>query len=165
MQRMNLDSRWLILTGASSGLGREMALVLARDHKANLVLVARREERLRELGQALKDRFGTQAEVTVADLSQTAEVQRVFQQATEARPIYGAVLNAGITHFGPWDEMPWERFEQMIGLNVVGQTRLATLLLPYMERRGDEGGLLIVSSMTGEKVNPKSASRTVRIPP
>ena len=149
MQRMNLDSRWVIVTGASAGLGRETAIVLARDYRANLVLVARREERLREVAQAVKDRFGTQAEVLVADLSVTGEVERVFHEATESHPIYGAVLNAGITHFGHWDEVGWESIEQTIMLNVMGQTRLATLLLPYLEQRGEEGGLLIVSSMTG----------------
>jgi short-subunit dehydrogenase len=146
---MNLDSRWLIVTGASSGLGRETAIVLARDYRANLVLVARREERLREVAQALGDRFGTQADVIVADLAVTSEVERVFREATEAHSVYGAVLNAGITHFGHWDEVPWETIERTIMLNVVGQTRLASLLLPYLEQRGEEGGLMIVSSMAG----------------
>ena len=58
MKRMNLSGRWLILTGASSGLGREMAIVLARDHKTNLVLVARREDRLQKLATMLRERHG-----------------------------------------------------------------------------------------------------------
>lgn len=149
MQRMKLDSRWILLTGASSGLGREIAMVLARDHHANLVLVARREERLREVAQAVRDRFGTQADVVTADLSITSEVERVFRAATEAHPIYGGVLNAGVTHFGRWDEVSWETIERTVMLNVVGQTRLASLLLPYLEQRGEEGGLLLVASMAG----------------
>jgi len=149
MQRMNLNARWLVLTGASSGLGREMAIVLARDHKANLVLVARREDRLRELAAALKDRFGTEAHVLPADLSVTTEAERVFRESSEAHPLYGAVLNAGVTHFGRYDELPWEGFMNMLNLNVTSQVRLTTLLLPYLEQRGEYGGLLIVSSMTG----------------
>lgn len=149
MQRMNLNDRWLILTGASSGLGREMAVVLARDHKANLVLVARREERLQELATTLRERHGTQADVLPADLSVTAEAERVFRTATEAHPLYGAVLNAGVTHFGRYDEQSWDDFQRMLGLNVTSQVRLTTLLLPYLEQRAEHGGLLIVASMAG----------------
>ena len=50
MKPLNLSHRWVLVTGASSGLGREMARVLAREHGANLVVVARRKERLQELG-------------------------------------------------------------------------------------------------------------------
>jgi uncharacterized protein len=149
MQHMNLNGRWLILTGASSGLGREMAIVLARDYQANLVLVARREDRLKELAALLRDRHGTQADVLPADLSVTADAERVFRTATEAHPVYGAVLNAGVTHFGRYDELPWDGFTNMLNLNVTSQVRLSTLLLPYLEQRGEHGGLLIVSSMTG----------------
>jgi short-subunit dehydrogenase len=149
MKRMNLSGRWLILTGASSGLGREMAVVLARDHKTNLVLVARREDRLQKLATMLRERHGTEAEVLPADLSVTAEAERVFRTATEAHPLYGAVLNAGVTHFGRYDELPWDGFMNMLNLNVTSQVRLTTLLLPYLEQRGEHGGLLIVSSMTG----------------
>jgi uncharacterized protein len=149
MQRMNLSGRWLIVTGASSGLGREMAIVLARDHKSNLVLVARRQDRLEELGAMLRERHGTEVDVLPADLSVTAEAERVFHSATAAHAVYGAVLNAGVTHFGRYDELPWDGFMNMLNLNVTSQVRLTTLLLPYLEQRGEHGGLLIVSSMTG----------------
>lgn len=149
---MRFEAKWVIVTGASSGLGREMARVLARDHHANLVLVARREQRLAELAQQLRDEHGIEVGIIAADLSAAEDVERVFATATGEHPIYGAILNAGVTHFGPFDELPWPDLERMLALNTTAVARLATLLLPYLEERGEGGGLMIVSSMAG--LNP-----------
>jgi len=149
MEPMQLRGRWLLLTGASAGLGREMALQLARDHGAHLVLVARREDRLRELAARLEQDHRIKTDVLVADLARPDEVERVFRTASERHSLYCAVLNAGVTHFGDWDELDWNQLRSMIDLNVVGTTRLATLLVPYLEQRGEHGGLLLVASMAG----------------
>jgi short-subunit dehydrogenase len=148
MKPMQLSGRWVLLTGASSGLGREMALQFARAHRANLVLVARREDRLREL-QAQLVGLGVQSEVVVADLAVDGEAERVFAEATRERALYAVVLNAGVTHFGAWDELSWENFRRMLDVNVTSVVRLATLALPYLEQRGEQGGVLIVASMAG----------------
>ncbi len=149
MERMNLQSRWVVLTGASSGLGREMARVLARDYRANLVLVARRQERLKELAQELADAYGTESQVLPADLGQVSEAERVFREATADHSIQGVILNAGVTHFGHYDELSFEDFQQMLAVNVTSTVRLATSFLPYLEKERTQGGLLIVASMAG----------------
>lgn len=149
---MNFESRWVIVTGASSGLGREMARVLAREHHANLVLVARREPLLEELKAQLETEHGIQARIYAADLSVEAEVERVFAEASAEVDIYGAILNAGITHFGRFDELSWEDFQRMIALNNTCVARFAMLLLPYLEERAEGGGIMLVSSMAG--LNP-----------
>ena len=56
MRHLELTSRWVLVTGASSGLGREIARDLAKRHHANLILVARRKERLDELKQSSRRR-------------------------------------------------------------------------------------------------------------
>jgi len=146
---MNFEARWVLVTGASSGLGREMARVLAREHHANLVLVARREALLEELGQQLRSQHGVQVRAHAADLSQPAEVEKLFTEVSAEVHLYGAILNAGVTHFGPFDELSWEACQRMLALNNSCVIRLAMLLLPYLEARGEAGGLLIVSSMAG----------------
>lgn len=149
MRDMNFQGRRVLVTGASSGLGAKMAELLAREHRANLVLVARRQTRLEELSAQIKKDHGVEVEYIVADLSSTEEVSRVFSTATASDPLYAAVLNAGVTHFGHHDELSWDAFETMLNLNVRGTARLTKLMLPYLEKRGENGGVLLVASLAG----------------
>jgi uncharacterized protein len=149
MKPLDLEKRWVLVTGASSGLGREMARVLARDYHANLVIVARRQERLLLLATELEKSHGVTVRVIPADLGREGEADRVFMEATQESNLVGAILNAGITHFGKWDELSWEGFQSMHALNVTSVVRMTTLLLPYLEKRAEGGALLLVSSMAG----------------
>jgi len=146
---MNFRGRWVVVTGASSGLGREIARVLAVDHGANLVLVARRAPRLDELKSELEETARVAVHTIVADLSNPEDMERVFHEATAGRAIYGVVLNAGVTHFGSFDELSWADFQAMLATNVTSVVRLTTLFLPYLETRNEGGGILLVASMAG----------------
>ena len=66
---MNLQGTWVWVTGASSGLGRELARQLALDHKANLVISARRADRLEALKVELEAAAGVQVRIVVTDLT------------------------------------------------------------------------------------------------
>jgi short-subunit dehydrogenase len=145
---MNFRGRWLLVTGASSGLGREMARQLAQKHGAHLILVARRKPRLDELKTELET-HGVQVLTIEADLSKLEEVERVVEQATSGRELYGAILNAGITHFGPHEQLEWSEFQRMLDTNVTGVTRMTGLLIPKLEALAQGGGLMIVASMAG----------------
>jgi uncharacterized protein len=147
MNSMELRGRWVLVTGASSGLGREMAKILAVTHGANLLISARREDRLLELKTELEKSAGVKIDVCVADLSKLEDVDRLIETATKGRALYGAVLNAGITHFGPYADLSWESFRTMLDTNVIATVRMSTALLPALEAQG--GGLMIVSSMAG----------------
>lgn len=138
-----------MITGASSGLGEAMARELAVKHGANLVIVARRADRLQALKAELEQNSGVSVVAIVADLADMTQVDRTFQEATQGRQIYAAILNAGITHFGNWDELDWAGFERMQAINNTGVVRMATHLLPYLEQQAQEGGLLLVASMAG----------------
>lgn len=149
MKSMNFRGRWVLVTGASSGLGAEMSRQLAADHGAHLILVARREDRIAALARELREQHGTEVVVIAADLSQLTEVDRVVQQITSHCQLYAAILNAGATHFGHHDELSWEQFDRMLNLNVKGTVRFAHLLLPILEQAGQGGGLLLVASLAG----------------
>lgn len=147
MKPMSFRDRWVLLTGASSGLGRSMARHLVRDYGANLVIVARRKERLESLRRELEQAADVQVVPVAADLSELMDVDRVLELATQGHELYGAILNAGVTHFGPYDQLDWSSFEQMLNTNVRAVVRMATTLVPHLEQRA--GGLMLVSSMAG----------------
>ncbi len=146
---MRFEKRWVLVTGASSGLGRVMAQRLAKKHGANIVAVARRQDRLEVLKRELEADTGVSVDIVTADLSRVEEVDRVAEIATQNRELYAAILNAGITYLGPHLELDWKKFEQMLSTNVTGVVRMTTSLIPHLRDNGLGGGVLLVASMAG----------------
>lgn len=148
-EKMNFNGRWVLVTGASSGLGKEMACQLARVHKANLILVARRTSRLLELKSRLEQDHGIQCRVVQADLANPQDVDRVFQESIQQSDVYAVILNAGVTHFGHHRDLAWQDFETMLATNVTSVVRLVNLFVPYLLGKNQGGGLLLVASLAG----------------
>jgi short-subunit dehydrogenase len=145
---MDFRGRWVFVTGASAGLGQELARQLALEHGANLVVSARRRERLESLKAELEPK-GVQVVPIAGDLSKPEEVDRVLAEAMEGRQLYAAILNAGVTHFGHHHELEWQDFLSMLQLNVTANVRMATQLVAHMKQHRLGGGLMLVSSMAG----------------
>lgn len=149
--------RSALVTGASSGLGREFARLLAADG-VSLVLVARRVDRLDELAAELIDRHGVAVEVLGADLSDPEDLARVAKRlAASDRPIELLVNNAGFARAGSLAELPVETELAKIAVNVIAPTRLAQAVLPEMIARR-KGGILFVSSLVSQLPMPRSAT-------
>mgnify|MGYP005837435509 CR=1 FL=1 len=128
----------VLVTGASSGIGREMARCLAA-RGINLILTARREDRLRELADELTAQHPIRAHVLPADLAHPNAGQRLAHQAIALEPdIDGLINNAGFGLLGPVISHPADRLEQMIQLNIAGLTTLTAAFAPRMAtaRRG-----------------------------
>jgi hypothetical protein len=126
-----------------------MARTLARQHQANIVAVARRKDRLDDLKRELESTTRSKVDTCVADLADLGGVDRAIAYATKDRQLVGAILNAGVTHFGQYDELAWPDFDAMLNTNVRGVVRMATELIPHLEKDADGGGLLLVSSLSG----------------
>jgi short-subunit dehydrogenase len=124
-----------LVTGASSGIGKELARILAAEG-ANLVITARRAERLEALAAEIKQAHGVDVRVEALDLGDPAAPLQLFER-TEGAGVAIDVLvnNAG---FGDWRDFvdtPWERYQGMLQLNVTALTELTHRFLPAMIER------------------------------
>lgn len=138
--------RWALVTGASSGIGAEFARQLAA-RGMHLVLVARREDRLKELAEELDTRHGTRCEVIVADLSVPEESQRLFDEVVSRKiEVELLINNAGFGYVGTVDDAEPQRMMEMTRLNIGALTELTYLFLPAMLDR-QHGGIINVASV------------------
>jgi short-subunit dehydrogenase len=142
-----------LVTGASSGIGRELALGLAA-RGYDLVLVARREAALQALSREVEDRFGRRARILTEDLAAPGAPERIGEW-TRREGVAPDVLvnNAGFGLAGHFVELPLDRQLAMIQVNVDSLTRLSRIFLPDMLTRG-RGGILNVGSAAGFQPGP-----------
>lgn len=148
--------RTCIVTGASSGIGTEIARVLAsRGH--GVTLVARRHDRLSRLAELLTERHGVRAEVVVANLVEPDE-RRAVVDAVAERGLTAEVLvnSAGFSTTGPVAEIDPGREIVMIRTNVEAVDHLCALVLPGMLERG-RGAILNVASTASYQPLPGQA--------
>lgn len=145
MQPLELRDSWVLVTGASSGLGLELARQLARDYGAKVILTARRKDRLEALATELR-LAGAEARVVSADLSDKLALTELLEVVLALNP-KAAILNAGVTYYGEHLEMPEETLASLLQTNVRSVVRLSEGLLPSIAARG--GGLMLVSSLAG----------------
>src|SRR5260370_27092944 len=126
----------VLITGASSGIGRELARLYASDGAA-LVLVARSEDKLRQLADELAAKYKVEAQVLPADLSRPASPREIVDAlARRHMDVDVLVNNAGFGAHGRIAEIGVDRQLEMIEVNVAALTQLTALLLPGMlERR------------------------------
>ena len=133
-----------LVTGASSGIGAAFAERLARDGY-DLILVARRRERLEALAEHLRAVHGAGASVLAADLSRAGELAAVEQRLAEETALALLVNNAGFGGYMPFKDLDPDRAEELIGVQVIAVTRLTRAALPGMLARG-RGAIVNVSS-------------------
>jgi uncharacterized protein len=151
------QGKWALVTGASAGIGEAIAVELA-EAGVNLVLTARRRERLDLLAERLQTRYSIQARVIVADLAQPQAPHQIFD-ATEGAGLAVDVLvnNAGFGEYGEFLRSSLEMQVGMVQVNCAAVVHLTRLFLPVMvERR--RGGVLIVSSTAAYQPVPYLAT-------
>ncbi|MGH2967981.1 MAG: SDR family NAD(P)-dependent oxidoreductase, partial [Solirubrobacteraceae bacterium] len=151
------DEVTCLVTGASSGIGAELARVLA-GRGLGLTLVARREERLRELADEIAERSGVRAEVVAADVSAARGRKRLIA-ALEERGLAVEVLinNAGFGSGGPFTTLDAAREASMVRTNVEAVVALTGHYLPQMAERG-RGAVLNVASLIAFQPVPFQAT-------
>ena len=147
---------WALVTGASSGIGLELARALA-EHGHDLVLVARREDRLAQLGKELARSNGIQYKVIAADLARPRAAEEVVARLSSLGVAVDVLVNnAGFGLFGPLAEASIDAQLEMVQVNIVALTALTGLLLPPMVTRR-AGRILNVASTAAFQPGPGMA--------
>jgi len=144
-----------LVTGASAGIGKELARVLAHDH--NLILTARRVEELNALAAELRAAHAATCHVFPADLADPHGPRQLFDTVTAAAlSVDVLVNNAGFGDHGLFADADLSKLLRMIQVNVTALTELTGLFLPAMRARG-RGKLLNVGSVAGFQPGPLMA--------
>jgi short-subunit dehydrogenase len=142
-----------LITGASSGIGRELAKQFASGGD-DVVLVARSEDKLNELANHIHENHSVKATVIPVDLAEPGAVDGLCHQLRErSLQVDNLVNNAGFGALGKFAELSADRQTDMIMVNVVALTRLTRMLLPEMLQRG-KGGVLNVGSIAAYQAGP-----------
>lgn len=140
--------RTALVTGASSGIGAAFARVFAA-HGFDVVLTARRRERLEALAAELGGRHGVRARVIVADLADPATPRRLHTELASAGVAVDALVNnAGYALAGQYLDWPWERHAEFLQVMVVAVAELTHRFLDGMLERG-YGRIVNVASLAG----------------
>jgi uncharacterized protein len=141
-----------LVTGASAGIGRELADILAREGH-DLVLVARREPELTDLARELKERHGADSRVLTADLSAPDAATQLVESLGAGTAVDVLVNNAGFGGHGAFAERDRDEEMRMIAVNVTALTDLTKQLVPGMVARG-RGRILNVASTAAFQPGP-----------
>jgi uncharacterized protein len=137
---------FILITGASSGIGLEMARLLAAKN-FNLILVARNEEKLRLLQTELKSKNKVEVDFFLYDLSEPNSAQDLYAEVKRHNyKVIGLINNAGFGEYGNFFEMPLKRDEEMIAVNITSLVGLTKLFGADMVIEG-KGKILNVASL------------------
>lgn len=151
-----LKNNVVVITGATSGLGREVALLLAKQ-KAKVIITGRDEARLNavlaELNEISTGHFGY-----IMDVNCTRSVNDVFQQILALyEKIDILINNAGYGRFATIEQLDIEEYEMMMNTNYLGLIRCTKAVLPMMKKQ-NEGHIVNIASLAGLIGNAKSTS-------
>jgi uncharacterized protein len=153
--RAKVDSRrfgpWALITGASSGIGREFAVRIAAS-RINVVIVARRQDALDRLGAELSQKFNVKHRVVVADLSEEGFIKELIE-ATDDLDIGLVVSNAGSANPGRFTDKDHDELAMTLRLSALAHADLALHFGGKLMKRG-AGGLLFVGAMGADTGAP-----------
>ncbi len=136
-----------VVTGASAGIGKMYAERLAKKGY-DLLLVARRAERLDVLAKELTQQYGVQVKTQAADLGDSAQLETVAKVLAGDNTITLLVNNAGTAFVGPLDAATVDQLSTLVNINIVALTRLSMAVLPGFKNR-NQGAIVNIGSAVG----------------
>ena len=150
------ERKTALITGASTGIGKELAMIHA-EKGGDLVIIARNREKLDDLKTELEKKHSARVMVIAKDLSQPEAPQEIYNEVKKAGvKVDYLINNAGFGGHGKFHERTWEQDLTMINLNVVALTALTRFFLPDFVKR-NSGKILNVSSTASFMPGPLQA--------
>ncbi len=146
-----ITSKVALVTGAASGLGYELALLLAKD-RYDLVLVDIDSSKLDQAKEGIQRKFNSNITLLIKDLSTSNVAEEIFEEIKDT-PIHVLINNAGFGIFGTFSNTDWKRESDMLHLHIMTTTHLTKLVLKEMVERGS-GRILNMSSLAAFQPGP-----------
>ncbi|CAF0986551.1 unnamed protein product [Rotaria sp. Silwood1] len=150
---LNLRDVHIVVTGGSSGIGKELAKQLLNEHQARVTILARNQKRLDECQQDLAPNNNERLLCLSVDVSGSyLDIQKAIEKACQYhgnRPVNILINNAGIFFAKTFDETTANEFEQMVRINYLGAVFCTKACLPSMRQLGS-GRIVLVSSQAGQ---------------
>src|SRR5690625_1519362 len=155
---MTLKGKTAIITGATQGIGRQIAYRLANEG-ISLGLLARTEEDLKELQKELQAK-GIKVIIAPGDLSNREEVEGAIAKLIQALDGVDILINnAGVARFGEFLTMPREEWEYVLKVNLLGSYYVTRLVYAHMKELG-QGDIITLASTAGEKGAVSTSAQT-----
>jgi uncharacterized protein len=155
--KQKIKGKNIIITGASGGIGEQMALKVA-ENGGNLALIARRLHLLEKLKQTVETKYKTKVEIYPLDVAQYDQVPGVFSTiVNDFGEVHGLINNAGFGVFKEAHEAPFSIVKGMFEVNVLGLMACTGEVLPHMRRQGF-GHIINIASQAGKFATPKSSA-------
>ncbi|MCF7955485.1 MAG: SDR family NAD(P)-dependent oxidoreductase [Phycisphaerae bacterium] len=145
---LSFENKWVLITGASKGLGKELAFAFA-DAGANLILTARSGDLLGGIAESIKKTHGVRCDVIAGDICSADVFDEVCKAAIE-RDIEVLVNNAGIVSIDLLEDVSVERIEMMVQLNLLVPIKLTRAVIPMFKKRR-AGTIVNINSTAGRK--------------
>ncbi len=152
---MNTTTKTALITGASSGIGMELAYVYARNGY-DLILTARRKERLEKIRNDIKKQYAVSVTIIESDLSETDSAENLYKK-TAGNRVDVLINNAGVGVYGDFKNIDTEKEEKMLVLNILTLTKLTRLFAKDMIKFGD-GNIVNIASTAAFQAVPRMAS-------
>ena len=155
MMKYDFREKKVLITGASTGIGRALAVEFAR-RGSHLVLSALPSEKklLEELAKEVKRNYGVKSWVFPVDLAEEKGAEKLYRQVKkDAGDIFALVSNAGTIAYGKFWEIDWVSQWRIIQVNLIATMRLMHLFIPDMVKR-DEGVVFVTSSVAAFQPTP-----------
>jgi 3-oxoacyl-[acyl-carrier protein] reductase len=147
---MELKGQNALITGAGKGIGRAIAIALAKEG-VNVGLMARTASDLEELAASLTKEYGVKVSVATADIAKSDEVEAAVAKVKEEFGTIDILINnAGIATFAKLTEMPQEQWERIIQVNLMGTYYVTRAVLPGMIEQ-NSGNIINIASTAGER--------------
>ena len=142
----SLTQHRAVITGASSGIGRDYAVQLA-ELGADLIIAARRMDRLEALATELRSKYSVQVRCVQVDLNHPTGPEQLFKQSTADGPVTILINNAGTANYGSFVDFPLEKHLATLQLNSVAPTVTTYLFVQHMLKHGKPSYVTQVSSI------------------